>query len=93
MSWMRHPLYVWSDGENVNVGVADYGAPIVSFPESQLEDLAVMVAAELLEEGRLQEVAERSADRHSGNAGCDALDKLLGRRQGFADVLRDLVAK
>lgn len=86
MSWMRYPLYVWSDGETVSLSIGAFGKSL-QIPEAELEDLAVMVAAGLLEEGRLVEVANRAADRHTGNVGCDPLDALLGRPRGFADTI------
>lgn len=81
---MRSPFYVWSDGEMVTISDRDGWGDKVLMPESVLEELAVMVALELLdpEEGGSREkfvaVVERAYTAHGGNFGADAAARVVG---------------
>ncbi len=62
---------------------ASYGVDRVagaSLPEAVLDELVVMRYAQLQEESRVEQAAQRALRKHGGNVGCDALCRQNGRR-------------
>lgn len=89
---MRSPFYVWSDGKDVTITDGPFGVSSVTMPEETLEELSVMVALEILSDGRVSgrdgetgmqaftAVARRAHEKHGGNFGCDAASAFLGEQ-------------
>jgi len=63
----------------------DYGT--YEEPIDRMEDLAVMLVAELLEEGRLESVCQRAL-RWDGNVGAEALKRMLGVETPASDLFK-----
>lgn len=114
MSYMRGDYYIWHDGENLHLWVAegkdgwdqsvwyqgvtckdpreeeehdlDVKASGVMIPESVLDEFVVMRLAEMIQEGKAQEVVKRAVSRWNGNGGCLALNR-------YAEQLEAIFAK
>lgn len=50
-----------------------------SLPEDVLDELVVMRYAQLQEESRVEQAAQRALRKHGGNVGCDALCRQYGQ--------------
>ena len=88
MSYMRGEWYVYSDGEYLNI---IHGETSVRMPTETAEELALMLALEMIEEGNIEATAKRIADKHHGNCGADAVAKLIGLPSMF-EMVEGLVA-
>src|SRR5512144_384079 len=51
-----------------------------SLPEDVLDELVVMRYAQLQEENKVEQAAQRALRKQGGNVGCDALCRQYGRR-------------
>lgn len=89
MAYMRGTpyLYVCDDDEGNEYLDIDCEKRL---PMESVEELAVMVVAELKAEGRYLEVCERAVRKHGGNTECDELCKAMGE-PGFDERLAALM--
>lgn len=86
MSYMRLPYYVYSDGAKINIHGPDIDGAI---PISYFDMLAVMRYAQLVKEGRVEEVEKTAIEESYGNFGCDEVAKKHGLRSSMEAVIED----
>lgn len=85
MSYMRQPAYIWSDGYNIHIHYKDMD---LSIPSKMMDELAVMLYAEMTVKQRKQ-AEKRAMKNHGGNFGCDPLLK-KHKKETTMDYLKGL---
>ncbi len=97
MAYMRHPFYVWSDGEAITIIDTETSGSVI-MPLELFDALVVMRHAQLLEAHRespgrtgMDEYSKRVADQYEGHAGADALRRVFGMKDVMG-IARDAIA-
>lgn len=81
MAYMRGEFYVWSDGDNMHIND-------VVMPDEVFDQLVAMRWARMDEQERAT-AREAAVENYSGNLGCVALCRELGRPSAI-DMIKEI---
>src|SRR5260221_14009223 len=95
---MRGEFYVWSDGANIHIDAhrpqldSDWPSRDMAMMPLQIFDELVAMRWAQLATGERVSAMKRAVANYSGNVGCDALCKAMGKK-GFTEQLQELAAE